>query len=78
MDGKKQHQSLKNDYSDPFNAGQLVGMLVMLTFIEKNQGVPEQVLRQLRIATADNLQEYFDKPSEDIHLMINNIVKDMK
>lgn len=68
----------KLDFSDPFNAGQMVGMLVMLTFIEKNQGISADVLDQLKEVAANNAQEYFDKPTEDIHLMINNIVKDIE
>lgn len=66
-----------NDFTDPFDAGQMVGMLVMLKFIEKNNGIPEIVLDQLTAVTTANLQNYFQKPSEDIHLMIDNLVKEM-
>lgn len=67
----------QHNFKDPFNAGQMVGMLVMLTFLEKNKGIPEFVVRQLKTVTADNVQEYFDKPSEDIHLMIDNLVNEI-
>lgn len=67
-----------SDFKDPFNAGQMVGMLVMLIFIEKNRGLPMEVLQQLKTVTADSVQEYFDKPSEDIFLMIDNIVDEIR
>ena len=66
------------DFKDPFSAGQMVGILVMLTFIEKNKGIPEPVLRQLKSVAADNIQLFFDKPSEDIFLMIDNLVNEIK
>lgn len=68
----------KTNFKDPFNAGQMVGMLVMLTFIEKNKGIPEKVLLELKDVAALNVQEYFDKPAEDIHLMINNLVQEIR
>lgn len=67
----------KIDFKDPFNAGQMVGMLVMLTFIENNDGMSEDMLYQLKKITVNNVQEYFDKPAEDIYLMINNIIKEV-
>lgn len=68
----------KPDLSDPFIAGQMVGMLVMLTFIESNEGIPIEVLEKLKEAAANNVQGYFQKPTEDIFLMINNMVEDIK
>ena len=78
MDGNQLPPQLTKNLSDPFSAGQLTGMLVMLTFIEKNNGIAEGTLDQLKRITADSLQEYFDRPSEDIHLMINNLVKEIR
>lgn len=75
MAGKKKLQERK--YKDPFSAGQMVGMLVMLMFIEKNKGIPAPVLDQLKTATATNLEEYFEKPSEDIFLMVDTLVNDI-
>lgn len=69
--------SNKNDFTDPFSAGQLVGMLVMLTFIERNRDIPVEFLEQIKTITADNLQVYFEKPSEDIHLIINDLVNEI-
>lgn len=78
MDGNRRHQMSNLDFTDPFNAGQMVGMLVMLTFIEKNKGISKDVLEKIKDVAAENVQGYFDKPTEDIHLMIQNIVKEAK
>ena len=44
----KQHQGLKtNDFTDPFSAGQMVGMLVMLTFIENHGGIDEETIYKI-------------------------------
>lgn len=67
-----------NDFTDPFQAGQMVGMLVILSFIEKNNGIPGQVITQIQRIAADNVQEYFNKPSEDIFLMVDNLVKEIE
>ena len=69
--------SRKNDFSDPFNAGQMVGMLVMLTFIEDHGGITKEVINRIKDLAADNVQEYFDKPTEDIFLMVDNLVKEI-
>lgn len=74
MDGKLPPRASKTDFSDPFNAGQMVGMLVMLTFVETNKGIPIPVLEKLKMVTATNLEAYFDKPVEDIFLMVDRLV----
>lgn len=68
----------KNNFNDPFVAGQMVGMLVMLMFIEQNDGIPDDVLQQLKQVTANNVQEFFQKPAEDIFLMIDNIISEIQ
>lgn len=78
MAGKTRRRLTNKDFSDPFNAGQMVGMLVMLTFIEQNQGIPKEMLEDLKQVTADNAQIYLQKPTEDIFLMVDNLVKEMK
>ena len=78
MAGEKQHHPHPPNYKDPFTAGQMVGMLVMIDFIEENPSIPIEVLRKLKTVSADNVQGYFEKPTEDIFLMINNIVKEIK
>lgn len=75
MAGKLQHQAQVKDFNDPFNAGQMIGMLVMLTFIEKNNGITDDALQKLKEVTANNAQVFLDKPTEDIFLMIDSIVK---
>lgn len=66
----------KLDTKDPFVVGQMVGMLVMLTFLE-GKDIPEDVLFTLKQKTADKLQDFFQKPTEDIHLIIESIVKEI-
>lgn len=78
MAGKVQPLSQKSNYKDPFTAGQMVGMLVMLTFVEQNDGIKVEILDRLKTVSAESLQEYFEKPTEDIFLMIDNIVKEIK
>lgn len=78
MAGNQLPQSLKNDINDPFSAGQLMGMLVVLTFIEKNDGVSQAVLSNLKNITATGLEQYLESPSEDIFLMVENLIKDIK
>ena len=73
-----QPQSQKPNYKDPFTAGQMVGMLVMITFLEENETVPMEVLQRLKQVSATSIEEYFEKPTEDILLMIDNIVKEIK
>lgn len=70
--------SQKYSYKDPFNAGQMIGMLTMVTFLEKNPEIPEDILDQLKTSIADNAQEYLEKPTEDIFLMIDDIVSEIK
>lgn len=67
---------MKN-YKDPFNAGQMIGMLVALTFVEKNNP-PVEFIEQLKNVATDNAQEYLDKPAEDIYLMIEKMVNQIK
>lgn len=67
----------KNDFTDPFSAGQMVGMIVILTSIERSGGIDDNVLRKLKQQAADNVQGYFKKPSEDIFLMIDNMLNEI-
>lgn len=77
MAGKKQPQPNSKDFADPFNAGQMVGMLVMITFLENHQGIPIEKIEQLKWVCANNASVFLDKPPEDVFLLINNIVKEM-
>lgn len=78
MDGNQALQTQAKDFNDPFNAGQMVGMLVMVTFLEKNGPIPEEALDKLKWTCANNAAVFMDKPAEDLFLFIDNIVKDIK
>lgn len=65
------------DFKDPFNAGQMVGMLVMLTFIEKHNGIPADMLEEIKTVCAENVQTFLDKPTEDVFLMVDNLVTEI-
>ena len=67
-----------HDLSNPFVAGQMVGMLVMLTFIEKNEGIPIDLLERLKEIMANNAQHYLKKPTEDIFLMVDDMVENIQ
>ena len=77
MAGKPQLQLLNKDYKDPFNAGQMVGMLVMVTFIEKNGGITTEIIDQIKQVCAINVEPFFNKPAEDIFLMVDGMVKEI-
>ncbi len=66
------------DFSDPFNAGQMIGMLMMITFLEKNPRIPKGGVEELKWACANNVQSFFGKPSEDIFLMVNGLVNEIE
>jgi hypothetical protein len=55
----------------------MVGMLVMLTFIEQNNGIPPKALEKIKWTAATNASLYFEKPAEDVFLMIDSIIKDI-
>lgn len=76
MAGRVQQVSTK-DFKDPFNAGQMVGMLVMITFLEQHKHIPAEQLEKLKWVCADNASIFLEKPPEDVFLVIDNIVKDM-
>lgn len=79
MAGKKQPLPNSKDFSDPFNGGQMVGMLVMLTFFEKHKDhIPKEGLEHLKWVCAENAGTFLNKPAEDVFLLINNLVKDME
>lgn len=77
MAGKSPVPQSSKDFKDPFNAGQMVGMLVMITFLEKQGSISPEALDKLRWVCADNASVFLDKPAEDVFLLIDNLVKDM-
>jgi len=77
MAGKKLVPQNSRDFDDPFNVGQMIGMLVLLTFIEERKTIPADHLEKLKRVCADNASAYMEQPTEDIFLMIDNLVKEM-
>lgn len=77
MAGKNPVPQNSKDFNDPFNAGQMVGMLVMITFIERHKHVTAEQLEKLKWVCADNAAVFLDKPTEDVFLIIDNLVKEM-
>lgn len=78
MDGNQPHQTSTKNFKDPFNAGQMVGMLVILIFLEKNKEVSSDSLDKLKWICANNAATFFDKPTEDVFLEIDNLVKEIQ
>lgn len=74
MDGNQQHLSSK----DPFVTGQFLGMLTILMFIEQNNGINKDFLYKLKQAVADKSADGLDKPTEDIFLIVEEMVKKIK
>jgi hypothetical protein len=70
MDGKMQQ--------DPFSVGQLVGMMTILTFIENNNGINKDFFYKLKAACAEKISTDLEKPTEDVYLMIDELVKKIK
>ena len=66
------------DETDPFVIGQIVGMLVILTFIENNNGINKELLFQLKRVCAEKTSQALAKPAEDIHLMAEELAKNIK
>lgn len=77
MDGNQLPRN-SDDFTDPFNAGQMVGMLVVLTFIENNGGIPKDLLEKMKQLAANNAQDYLQQPTEDIFLMVDNLVNEIQ
>lgn len=71
-------QKTNNQFNDPFSVGQLIGMLVILTFIEKNGGIPKDYLEKIKAACADRSSEFLQQPTEDIFLMVDRLVDDIR
>lgn len=77
MAGKNPVPQNSKDFNDPFNAGQMVGMLVMITFLESHKHIDAEQIEQLKWVCANNASVFLDKPAEDVFLLIDNLVKDM-
>lgn len=78
MAGKSPVPQNSRDFTDPFNAGQMVGMLVMITFIEKHKHADAKQIEKLKWVCATNAGVFLEKPAEDVFLVVDNLVKDIK
>ena len=78
MVGKSPVPLNSKDFNDPFNAGQMVGMLVMITFLETHKDIPGGAIDKLKWVCAENASIFLSKPTEDVLLSVDNIVKDIK
>lgn len=76
--GKMPLQKTDNQFNDPFSVGQLIGMLVILTFIEKNGGIPKEYLEKLKATCADRSSNFLQQPTEDIFLLVDRLVEDIR
>jgi hypothetical protein len=75
MVGSKQPP--KPNQEPPFVTGQYLGMLTILTFIEENNGIDKVFLYKLKEALASKTAENMEKPTEDIYLMVDDLVKNI-
>lgn len=74
---KASSSSMKKNFNDPFDAGQMIGMLMMLAFIEKNGGISEDLADKIKDIAASSIEEYMEKPSEDILLMVDELMEEL-
>lgn len=66
------------DMNDPFVIGQLIGMLVILTYIENNNGINKEFLGQLKMVCAEKSADGLEQPVEDMFLIVEELVKNLK
>lgn len=53
-------------------------MTVVLSFIEKNNGMPKEMLNTLKATCVKKSAEGLDKPEEDVYLIIDDLVNKIK
>lgn len=68
----------QKNFKDPFSAGQMIGMLTMLCYIQKRGRIERKELEEIMQRSASSVQEYFNKPTEDIILMVDQMTKEIK
>lgn len=78
MDGNKPRQANQKDFKDPFAAGQMIGMLTILVYLEEKGDIPKKMLDELKWVCAGNAQVFLDKPPEDIILMANKAMEEIR
>lgn len=60
---------------DHQRAGQLIGMMTILSYIERNGGITQDMIDRIKRKSASDLEKYFDCPYEDIILKLDNIME---
>lgn len=64
--------------NDPFSIGQLIGIMVILTFVENNDGITKDFLDQLKRTCAEKSADALGKLTEDVYLIVDDLVKNIK
>lgn len=62
-----------------YEHGQMMGMLVIIQAIEKSgeNGISVDIFDKIKRLAVQDLSEYLKKPEEDVHLMVDNQLKDI-
>lgn len=53
-------------------------MSVMLSYIERNNGIDKELLYKMRDAMVEKAAESMEKPTEDVYLLIDQLVAKIK
>lgn len=53
-------------------------MSVMLSYIERNNGIDKELLYKMRDAMVEKAAESMEKPTEDVYLIIDQLVAKIK
>lgn len=62
-----------------YEHGQMMGMLVVIQFIESagETGIDGMIFDKIKKIAVEDLAEYLSKPEEDVHLLVDNQLKDL-
>lgn len=68
--------------TDEYGHGQMMGMLVVIAMFERardaGQIIKPDVLADIKKIAVSDLSEYLDMPEEDVYLMIESQIKEVK
>jgi len=68
--------------SDDYGHGQMMGMLVVIQLFENARDagttINEKVLENIKKIAAGDLAGYLDKPEEDVYLLVETQLKEIK
>lgn len=65
------------DFDSPFSAGQCIGLMVLLEFLERNPDTTEEFRYKLKNKAAEGARVYMKIPTEDIHLIVSDLVEEI-